>query len=159
MLVTPDLAVSPCQLSVLGLAVGNRCRPGPQLLQLLYTHHKQDTLSLFGPTALKGQNHIPTGLTGVCTQGSGVSTQATRAHPTHAQPWRADVTAVSVTGRGVRGLPHALSAARAESEGPVLPLPALGQMPPPAGPCVPHGSSVPDQVRGDRQGVAAPECV
>lgn len=108
---------------------------------------------------MRGQNHIPTGLAGVCTQDCGVSMQAARAHPTHARPWRDDITAVSVTGRGVRGLPHALSAALAESEGPVSPLPALGQMPPPAGPCVPHGSSVPDQVRGDRQGVAAPECV
>lgn len=84
---------------------------------------------------------------------------AGRLATSHARPWRADVTAVSVSRGGVRGLPRALSAAQAESEGPVSSLPALGQMPPPAGPCVPHGSSVPDQVRGDRQDVTAPESV
>uniref|UniRef100_A0A4W2DF25 Transmembrane protein 182 n=1 Tax=Bos indicus x Bos taurus TaxID=30522 RepID=A0A4W2DF25_BOBOX len=84
---------------------------------------------------------------------------AGRLGTSHARPWRADVTAVRVSRGGVRGLPRALSAAQAESEGPVSSLPALGQMPPPAGPCVPHGSSVPDQVRGDRQDVTAPESV
>lgn len=95
-----------------------------------------------------------------CVHAEGLWCQhAGRLGTSHARLWRADVTAVGVSRGGVRGLPRALSAAQAESEGPVSSLPALGQMPPPAGPCVPHGSSVPDQVRGDRQDVTAPEFV
>ena len=169
LLVTPDLAVSPCQLSVLGLAVGNRCGPGPQLPELLHPHHKQDTLFIWTDGLERAERHsdwpcwcVHAGLWHQHAEDSGISTQRTlasarrglwhqhagRVGTSHARLWRADVTAVSVSRGGVRGLPRALSAARAESEGPVSSLPALGQTPSLAGPCVPHGSSVPDQVQG-----------
>ena len=41
----------------------------------------------------------------------------------------------------------------------MLPLPALGQMPPQLGPCVPHGSSVLDQAHSNGQDVMTLECV